>query len=135
LGLSTRKAEYVRDIAKAVASGDIDLEGLRNARNAEKVIQELTSLRGVGRWTAELVMIRGMARFEAVPADDLGVRRSISRLFFKGRPATADMVRDLANGWGNWRGLAAFYVIVADLYGMDLRQRGGSDGRESKRSK
>ncbi len=118
IGLSTKKAEYVRDVAKAVADGDIDLEGLRKMRDAEKVIEELTSRRGVGRWTAELVMIRGMARFEAVPADDLGVRRSISRFFFHGKPVSTEMVRELSDGWGIWKGLGIFYVIMADHYGI-----------------
>lgn len=127
LGLSTRKAEYVRDISKAVAKGDVDLEGMRKIKGSSKVIEELTSLRGVGRWTAELVMIRGMARFDVVPADDLGVRRSISQLFFKGKVATTDMVRELAIDWGNWRGLAIFYVIMADHYGI-----GADLGRSSR---
>jgi DNA-3-methyladenine glycosylase II len=118
LGLSNRKAEYVRDIAKASANGDIDLEGLRATEDASKVVEELTSLRGVGRWTAELVMIRGMARFEVAPADDLGIRRSISHFFFKGEPATAEMVRQLAKGWGAWGELAVFYVIMAEQYGV-----------------
>ncbi len=114
LGLSVRKAEYVRDSAKAVVDGKIDLESMRGRSNTDDLIEELTNLRGVGRWTAELVIIRGMGRFEAVPADDLGIKRTVSRFYFDGKAASADQVRELARNWGEWSGLASFYLLMAE---------------------
>ncbi len=120
LGLSIRKAEYIRDSAKAVVEGRIDLESFRGRSSPEDIIEELTNLRGIGPWTAELVMIRGMGRFDAIPADDVGIKRTISRFYFDGKATSASQVRSLASKWGKWRGLASFYLIMAEHNGIEL---------------
>jgi DNA-3-methyladenine glycosylase II len=120
LGLSLRKAEYIRDSAKAVMDGKIDLESLRDRSSAEDVIEYLTNIRGIGPWTAELVMIRGMGRFDAIPADDLGIKRTISHFYFDGKATSASQVRLLASKWGKWRGLASFYLIMAERIGIEF---------------
>jgi DNA-3-methyladenine glycosylase II len=77
-GLSGRKAEYIRDASRLVADG-LDLEAL-GSHEEEEIIEELSNIRGVGVWTAELTMVRGMQKFDAIPADDLGIRRYIPLL-------------------------------------------------------
>jgi len=67
VGLSERKAEYIRNVASIIAEGKLNLETLKVRENAEEIIQELDKIKGVGVWTAELTMLRGMSRLEALP--------------------------------------------------------------------
>ncbi|MBM4401154.1 MAG: DNA-3-methyladenine glycosylase 2 family protein, partial [Crenarchaeota archaeon] len=69
-GLSLRKAEYIKEVSAFITQGKLDLSKLRNYESAEQIIRELDEIRGIGVWTAELTMLRGMQRLEALPADD-----------------------------------------------------------------
>ena len=115
VGLSRRKAEYIQEAAKLIVSGKLDLERLKSRPVAEEIIAELDAVRGVGVWTAELTMLRGMQRLDALPADDLGIRRVISRYYCGGKLITSAEARKIAEGWGRWKGLAAFYLIIAEI--------------------
>jgi DNA-3-methyladenine glycosylase II len=119
VGLSERKAEYVRNAASLISEGKLDLESLKCMENAEEIIEELDKVRGVGVWTAELTLIRGMQRLEALPADDLGLRRTISHYYCSGKPITGAEARKIAENWGRWKGLAAYYLIVAEIVGVE----------------
>ena len=118
-GLSQRKAEYIKGIAELVADGELDLEKLKNCDNADEIISELDRVRGVGVWTAELTMLRGMQKLEALPADDLGLRRTIARYYCGGKVITSAQARQIAENWGRWKGLAAYYLIVAEMKGIE----------------
>ncbi len=117
-GLSMRKAEYVHDSARLVMDG-FDLERLRDYDDSN-VIEELSRIRGVGVWTAELTMVRGMQRLDAIPADDLGLRRCVSHYYCCDRKITGIEVRKIAEGWKGWRGLAGFYLLTAERLGIEL---------------
>ena len=118
-GLSQRKAEYIQGIAELVAGGELNLEKLKNCENADEIISELDRVRGVGVWTAELTMLRGMQKLEALPADDLGLRRVISRYYCGGKVITSTQARQIAENWGRWKGLAAYYLVVAERKGIE----------------
>jgi DNA-3-methyladenine glycosylase II len=120
VGLSLRKAEYICGVAKLVVDGVLDLEGLAKCGSREFVVSVLDSIRGIGVWTAELTMLRGMHRFDVLPADDFGLRRVISRYYCEGRSIDAFEVGQIADAWGSWRGLAAFYLIIAEAQGIVL---------------
>jgi DNA-3-methyladenine glycosylase II len=119
-GLSQRKAEYIHGAAKLIAEGKLDLEQLKNNQDPEQIIAELDEMRGIGVWTAELTMLRGMQKLEALPADDLGIKRVIARYYCGGKPIKTDEARKIAEGWGRWKGLAAFYLIVAEIRDVKL---------------
>ena len=85
-----------------------------------KSSRELDRVRGVGVWTAELTMLRGMQRLEALPADDLGLRRTISHYYCGGKHDYQCEARQIAKGWGKWKGLAAYYLIVAEMLGIEV---------------
>jgi DNA-3-methyladenine glycosylase II len=121
-GLSTKKAEYIRDVSRLIAEGILDLEKLKDYADDEFVIEKLDSVRGIGVWTAELTMIRGMHRFGVMPADDLGVRRTIAHYYCNDRMISAAEARQIAKPWGPWKGLAAFYLIVARLLQIEENQ-------------
>lgn len=111
-GLSQRKAECVITISKDVENG-LDLENLRNM-NEDEVLEILTSFKGVGRWTAELVMA-GVLGFNVIPADDLGIRRAISNIFFNGDLQDAKTVRDFAlSRFGEFTRDIVFYLFLVD---------------------
>jgi DNA-3-methyladenine glycosylase II len=111
-GLSYRKSEYIIEASARVAEG-LDLEGLR-ALDDQEIIRELCLIRGVGVWTAELTMVRGLQRFDAFPAQDLGLRRAIAHYYHQDRKISAEEARQTALAWKGWRGLAGFYLIVAE---------------------
>jgi DNA-3-methyladenine glycosylase II len=115
VGLSRRKAEYIHEAAELIMARKLDLERIKNQENPEEIIRELDEVRGIGVWTAELTMLRGMQKLEALPADDLGIRRVISRYFCGGKPIKTDEAREIAKSWGKWKGLAAFYLIIAEI--------------------
>jgi DNA-3-methyladenine glycosylase II len=111
LQFSTRKAEYIVGLARAIADGRLDLEALREAPD-EAVIGRLTAQRGLGRWTAEWFLARGLGRPDICPADDLGVRRAMEALCFGGRPATPADVRRRMAVWRPYRSLAVHYLLA-----------------------
>jgi DNA-3-methyladenine glycosylase II len=119
-GLSMRKADYIYGAAKLIVDGELNLERLKMEKNPEKIIEELDEIRGIGVWTAELTMLRGMQRFDALPADDFGIRRVISRYYCDSKPLKAAEARQIAEPWGNWKGLAAFYLIIAETQNITL---------------
>ena len=119
-GLSLRKVEYIKEVSTLITQGKLDLEKLRNCESTEQIIRELDEIRGIGVWTAELTMLRGMQRLEALPADDLGLRRVISHYYCSGKMITGAEARQIAKVWGNWKGLAAYYLVVANIKGVEF---------------
>ena len=119
-GLSFRKGEYIKEASKLITEGKLDLEKLKNYESSEQIIRELDKVRGVGVWTAELTMLRGMRRLEALPADDLGLRRVISRYYRDGKVISSAQARRIGKNWGDWKGLAAYYLVVADAKDLKI---------------
>jgi DNA-3-methyladenine glycosylase II len=119
-GLSLRKAEYVKGISRMVVKGELDLEGLRKVEDTRGIISELCSVRGVGAWTAELTAFRGMQRLDTIPADDLGYRKHVSYYYYGGREITGKEVREIAENWGRWKGLAGLYLKTGRRLGLDV---------------
>jgi len=110
VGLSRSKVLYIRELAKEVESGELDLERLR-IMDDESVVAELTKIKGVGRWTAEYALIRGMGRVDSLPADDLGIQRAVSQAYFKDRKIGSKEVRRALSKFAPYSGIAAFYLM------------------------
>ena len=119
-GLSFRKCEYIKGASTLIADGQLDLEKLRSYESSEQIVRELDEIRGIGVWTAEFTMLRGMQRLEALPADDLGLRRDISRYYRDGKVIKSAEARRIAEGWGNWKGLAAYYLVIASMLTINV---------------
>src|SRR2546429_2998508 len=111
LKYSTRKAEYIRDLARAVVSGKLDLEALRAAESA-LVIEQLTALRGLGRWTADWFLARCLGRGDVCPAGDLAVRKAFVHYYGRGRSLSEDTIRRRARAWGEHQNLAVHYILA-----------------------
>jgi DNA-3-methyladenine glycosylase II len=109
---STRKGEYVRGVARAVADGTLDLPVLA-AATSDEVIERLTALHGLGRWTAEWFIARCLGRGEVCPAGDLAVRKVFDHYYPRRRPYTEDAMRRRArDAWGPYQNLAIHYLLV-----------------------
>jgi DNA-3-methyladenine glycosylase II len=72
-------------------------------------------MRGVGIWTAELTVLRSLGRYDAIPGDDVALRRIMSNYYFGGEAVTPSMARQIAAKWGDWKGLASFYLELAEM--------------------
>lgn len=109
LQISERKASYLIGIARAFAEGKIDEAGLRR-EPAEKAIEALTEIRGVGRWTAEYSLLRGLGHTDVLPADDVGLQRTVGLLYGLKAPATAMSIRRRWKRLTPWQGYATLYL-------------------------
>ncbi len=92
-GLTQRKAEYIKEISNLVANGKLDLEKFKQYESAEKIIAELDAIRGIGIWTAELTIIRSMQKWDAFPADDVGLRRIIAHYYCKDQKISSEQAK------------------------------------------
>ncbi|MGI8549424.1 MAG: DNA-3-methyladenine glycosylase family protein, partial [Dehalococcoidia bacterium] len=108
-GLGRRKAATITNVAQLVASGALDLEGLRLLPR-EEAIARLVELPGIGPWTAAYTLLRGLGDAGVCPVSDLGLRAAVGRLYGAGSTATVAEVAALSERWGEWRGYAAFYL-------------------------
>ena len=76
----------------------------------EALIAELTRLRGIGRWTAEMFLIFYMLRPDVLPLDDLGLQRAMSMHYNNDRPLSKLKMRSIAKRWVPWRSVATWYL-------------------------
>lgn len=109
LQFTTRKAEYIVGVAQATAAGALNgLTGLGN----EEVIRSLTELRGIGRWSAEWLLARCLARPDVIAAGDLGVRKAVS-YHYRGADEllSEEVVRDIAAPWGDATNLVTHLLL------------------------
>lgn len=108
-GLSKRKCEYLLDLAQHFVSGALHVDKWMSMDD-EAVIAELTQIRGIGRWTAEMFLIFNLSRPDVLPLDDLGLIRAISVNYFSGEPVTRSEAREVAANWEPWRTVATWYM-------------------------
>jgi DNA-3-methyladenine glycosylase II len=112
-GLSWRKAEYIKGIAEKAAAGEFDPAGLRSLSN-ERVAETLKRFRGVGTWTAEMVLAAGLKRNACIPAGDLGVRRTISRFYSNNDILSETEVREIAEEWREFTKDIVYYISCTE---------------------
>jgi len=108
-GLSRRKVEYLADLAERFASGRI-VPARWQTMGDEEVIAELTEVRGIGRWTAEMLLIFSLLRPDVLPVDDLGLQRGVSLGYRGGRRVSETGLRRIARSWSPWRSVATWYL-------------------------
>ena len=113
------------ELAQSVAEGRLDLEGLVTLPDDEAV-KRLCELRGIGRWTAEYVLLRGLGRTHIFPGDDVGARKNLQRWLSLAKPLDYEGVRRLQSRWGDFSGLVYFHLLLDRLVeASHLRQTSG----------
>lgn len=108
-GLSRAKVAYLRDLAEHVEDGRLELDRLDDLAD-EEIVAELTAIKGLGRWTAEMFLMFHLGRPDVLPVGDLGIRRAVERAYGLAQlPAEPELER-IAEPWRPQRTLACLYL-------------------------
>ncbi len=114
LGFSTSKAGYLIGLAGVVSSGELELDGF-DLLNRPAATQYLQRLRGIGRWSAEYVMLRGFGRLDVFPGDDVGARNTLQRFLDLAAPPDYTEILDIVSPWHPYAGLVYFHLLLDGL--------------------
>ncbi len=108
-GLSQQKAEYVRDLARRTAAGQVRFEGLETLPD-DDVIAALTRVKGVGVWTAHMFLIFALRRPDVLPVGDYGVRAAMQKAYSLPALPKPDEMERIAAAWRPYASVAAWYL-------------------------
>lgn len=114
LGYSRSKGQALIEAARAIQEGTLDLDGLATMDDAD-IVNRLMELRGVGRWTAEYTLLRGLGRISQFPGDDVGAQKGLQRWLGLKRPPDYDHVREVLQKWRPYAGLVYFHLLLDGL--------------------
>lgn len=109
VGLSRMKIEYLRSLAQHIISGDLDINHLDKLSD-EAVRGQITSSKGLGRWTADMFLLINLERPDILPIGDLGIRSAVQRLYRLDHLPTPKEVDAIGEKWRPHRSLASFYL-------------------------
>lgn len=111
VGLSRQKATYIRDLAEKVLDGSVQFDHLDQLSNQE-IIEELTTIKGVGVWTVHMFLLFCMGRLDVLPTGDLGIKNGIQKVYgLEVRPLEADIeALALQQHWHPYESIASWYV-------------------------
>jgi len=109
-GLSAAKTLAVRDLAARTLDGTVPSLARIRRMDDEEIIERLTAVRGIGRWTAEMLLIFRLGRPDVLPLTDLGVRKGFGLTFRRGRLPTSSMMARRGERWRPYRSVASWYL-------------------------
>ena len=110
-GMTFRKAEYITDFARKIESGEFDLEGIRQ-RPDDEAIRELSGLKGVGVWTAEMILLFCMQRPDVFSYDDLAIQRGL-RMVYHHRKIDRKLFEKYRRRFSPYCSVASLYLWAA----------------------
>jgi DNA-3-methyladenine glycosylase II len=109
VGLSGQKVSYLRDLSARIADGRLNLDELERLPD-EQVIERLTSVKGFGRWTAEMFLMFRLHRPDVLPAGDLGIVNAVQRLYKLRKRPDAKRILKIGEAWRPYRSVASWYL-------------------------
>jgi DNA-3-methyladenine glycosylase II len=109
VGLSRQKTAYLKDLARRVVEGHIAIESLHE-RSDEEVIEALTSIKGVGRWTAQMFLMFRLGRPDVLPDGDLGIQKGLQKVYRLRALPDPERVRKVGAAWAPYRSIASWYL-------------------------
>jgi DNA-3-methyladenine glycosylase II len=115
LGFSYQKGHAIRGLATAFVGKEISPDELEQMAGRE-VVEYLCTLRGIGRWSAEYVLLRGLGRLDTFPGDDIGAQNSLRQLFRLDRKPGYGEIKELTSRWHPYEGLVYFHLLLNKLY-------------------
>ena len=124
-GVSPQKAGYIRDLADKVDCSAVELRNIGRLSD-ERVIEELTKIKGIGRWTAQMFLIFSLGRLDVFPHDDLGVRASIRTQYALDDLPDKTVSCQIAAAWSPYASVASWYCWRS----LELTRRAKSDGAD-----
>jgi DNA-3-methyladenine glycosylase II len=114
LGFSIQKGRAIIELAQSIAGGQVDLESFA-ALSDDEAVMRLCELRGVGRWSAEYVLLRGLGRTHVFPGDDVGARKNLQRWLRLAKPLDYQGVQRVLSQWRPYAGLVYFHLLLDRL--------------------
>ena len=114
MGLAARKPELIIELASAISEKQLNLDELENLDN-EAASDRLRKLRGVGRWSAEYVLLRGLGRLHVFPGDDVGARNRLQHWLDLAEPLDYEGVRHSIGPWRSYGGFIYFHLLLKGL--------------------
>jgi 3-methyladenine DNA glycosylase/8-oxoguanine DNA glycosylase len=108
-GLSRQKLSYLRDLSQKFASGELSEEEFA-AEDDEEVVRRAASVKGIGRWTAEMFLIFSLGRPDVLPVDDLGVRRGFQQTYGLPELPSPEEMQRIAEPWRPYRSVGTWYM-------------------------
>lgn len=108
-GFSRPKIGYLRDLCTKVLDGTVPLDRLP-AMSDEEVIEVLTRIKGIGRWSAEMFLMFRLHRPDVLPVDDLGIVRAIQKAYRLRKPPGPERIRTIGEAWRPYRSVASWYL-------------------------
>lgn len=109
VGLSGMKIEYLKDLARHVEEGKLNMKTFSKMED-EEVIAQLTQVKGIGRWTAEMFLIFSLGRQDVFPVDDLGLRKGVQMLFSLPEIPKPKEAERLGEKWKPYRTIVTWYL-------------------------
>lgn len=114
LGYSSGKARALVEVAQSIVAGQLDLEELVQLDKPE-CVERLAALRGVGRWTAEYVLLRGLGRIDVFPGDDVGARNNLERWLHLKKKLDYARVQQVLKRWKGYGGMIFLHLLLKSL--------------------
>jgi DNA-3-methyladenine glycosylase II len=109
VGLSGQKVGYLRDLCARIEDGRLDLDALDSLED-EDVIERLTSVKGFGRWTAEMFLMFRLHRPDVLPVGDLGIQNAVQRLYKLRKRPDPKRLTKIGEPWRPYRSVACWYL-------------------------
>jgi len=109
VGLSAQKSQYILDLAQHFETGSINPRRFRFLDD-EELIKQLISVKGIGRWTAEMFLIFNLQRPDILPLQDIGLIRAIEKYYFEGQRVSNAQIIEVSSLWAPWRSVATWYL-------------------------
>lgn len=114
MGFSMAKARTIIELAAKVATEELDIEALTEATD-EEATAILLGLHGIGRWSAEYTLLRGLGRYNVLPGDDVGAANSLQRRFGLVLTPNYAQIEELTSSWSPYAGLVYFHLLLDSL--------------------
>jgi DNA-3-methyladenine glycosylase II len=109
VGLSKMKVKYIKELSKKTESRHLNMRNFSTMED-EQIIEHLTNVKGIGRWTAEMFLIFSMGRWDVLPVGDLGLKKGIQLMYSLNDLPTEKEMEQLAESWRPYRTVATWYL-------------------------
>jgi DNA-3-methyladenine glycosylase II len=108
-GLSKMKIVYIKELSKKIESKELNMRKI-STQSDEQVIEVLTDVKGIGRWTAEMFLIFSLGRLNILPVGDLGLKKGIQLMYSLKKLPEKEQIEQLAESWKPYRTVATWYL-------------------------
>jgi DNA-3-methyladenine glycosylase II len=109
VGLSGQKTGYIRDLCRRISDGSLPLDALDSMPD-EEIVQALTQVKGIGRWTAEMFLMFRLHRPDVLPVGDLGIVKAVQRAYRLRKVPTPERLTRIGEAWRPYRSIACWYL-------------------------